>query len=476
MAGSPLSSAELVEVDGLDGTGLDELRLALDRLVAGDGPAIDDGRPRLWIDRSFAVRGAGTVVTGTLAGGALAVDDEVVVSPRGARARIRSLQTHGASRAEARPGERVAVNLSGIAHEQVARGDALVRPGAWHESRTVDASLEVLAALDHPVSRRGAYVAYIGSGEHPAQVRVLGDGALAPGERGLVRLHLPLALPLQPGDRYVLRDSGRRETIGGGEILDVAPVVKASRAQPDRSVERMVAERGWIDVDELARLTGTHRPATVGRWVVDPAVLAAEQARLRALIGDAGPLGLDVSPLDERERAVLEALPEVRVMQGRVTPGPADDPLAGHPYVAGLEAEPFTPPPPDDVDRGELRELVRRGLVIEEGGIHFAPASVDQAAETIATLLEAHPEGVTVGQVREALGTIPQVRHPPAAGARRHRPDAATGRSAHRRPRLLAARPDSTGLRAAVVRGPRTVVPGRRPHRRSGVHEGSDCA
>ena len=282
-------------------------------------PAVDEGRPRLWVDRSFAIRGAGTVVTGTLAGGALAVDDEVVISPRGARARIRSLQTHGASRAGAGPGERVAVNLSGIAHDHVARGDTLVLPGAWHESRTVDASLEVLAALDHPVSRRGAYVAYLGSGEHPVRVRVLGDGALAPGQRGLVRLHLPLALPLQPGDRYVLRDSGRQETIGGGEILDVAPVVKASRAQPDRSVERVVAERRWIDVDELARLTGARRPATVGRWVVDPTVLAGEQARLRALVGEAGPLGLDVSPLDEAARAVLEALPEVRVVQGRAT-------------------------------------------------------------------------------------------------------------------------------------------------------------
>ena len=299
----------------------------------------------------------------------------------------------------------MAVNLAGLAHEQVARGDALVRAGAWYESRTVDASLEVLATLDHPVSRRGAHVVYLGSGEHPARVRVLGDGVLAPGERGLVRLHLPVALPLQPGDRYVLRDSGRRQTLGGGEVLDVDPVERASRARPDRSVERVVAERGWVDADELFRLTGVRHPPTLGRWVVDPTVRTAEQARLRSLIEAAGALGLDRSGLDARERAVLDDLPEVRVVQGRATLGPVDDPLAGHPFVARLEAEPFTPPPPAGVDRAELSELVRRGLVVEQGGIHFAPAAVDQAAERIAALLEAHPEGVTVGQVREALGT-----------------------------------------------------------------------
>ena len=95
LEGSPLSAAELVEVDGLDGTGLGELRLALDRLVDGEADIPDDARARLWVDRSFAIRGAGTVVTGTLAGGPLAVDDEVAISPTGLTARIRALQTHG---------------------------------------------------------------------------------------------------------------------------------------------------------------------------------------------------------------------------------------------------------------------------------------------------------------------------------------------------------------------------------------------
>jgi selenocysteine-specific elongation factor len=255
------------------------------------------------------------------------------------------------------------------------------------------------------VSRRGAHVAYVGSGEHPVRMRVLGHESLGPGERGLVRLHLPVALPVQPGDRYVLRDSGRQETIGGGEILDVDPVMPAARARPDRSVDRVVAERGWVDVDELARLTGTRRPPTVGRWVIDPAVRIAEVDRLLSLVSEAGPLGLDLATLDERPRALLEGEDGIVVVQGRATRGHPDDPLADHPYLAALEAEPFTPPSPDGVDPAELRELVRRGRVVEEGGIHFAPAAIDRAADAIAALLADHPDGVTVGQIREALGT-----------------------------------------------------------------------
>jgi selenocysteine-specific elongation factor len=412
VAGTFLDVAEIVAVDPPSGVGLGALRLALDRMLDGTPAALDRDRPRLWIDRSFAAAGAGTVVTGTLTGGSLRVSDELVASNgRGEHAvRVRGLQSLGKAHDSIGPGNRTAVNLAGVHHDEIDRGDALVRPGQWHRTRTFDASLHVLASLDHEVSRRGAFVAYIGSGEHAVRVRILGPGTLGPGDDGFARLHLSNALPLTPGDRYVLRESGRSETVGGGEILDVDPVVRAARAHPDRSVERVVAERGWITVTELERLTGEHREATAGRWVVDPGALSAARESVVARIEAAAVLGLDIATLDERDRAVLDALTrdgDVAVAGGRAVRAGSADPLAGHPYVAALEAAPFRPPSATEfgVDPVELRELVRRGLVVEQDGVWFAPSAVDDAAQAVATMLATTPDGVAVADVRAHLGT-----------------------------------------------------------------------
>ncbi|MGH9281522.1 MAG: SelB C-terminal domain-containing protein, partial [Acidimicrobiales bacterium] len=304
-----------------------------------------------------------------------------------------------------------------------------VRPDQWAPTRVLDCSLSVLATLDHDVSRRGAYQAYIGSGEHPVRLRVLGGEKLASGSTGAVRLHLPVEVPLLPGDRLVLRESGRGETVGGGEVLDVAPVLPAYKARPSRSVDRVVTERGWVESDLLERLTGERRPPTLGPWVVDPAALALAAERVQVAVDGAGPLGLDVATLGERDRAVLDTLPEIEVDAGRATKaGQAADPLADHPYVAALEAEPFAPPSPDGVDRNELRELARRGLVVERDGVWFAPSALDEAGRRVAALLADSPDGVTVAQVRDALGTtrkymLPVLAHLDATGVTRRRGD-----------------------------------------------------
>ncbi len=430
LAGTFLDKVEVVDVAASQGTGVDNLRAALDRLLADTPTATDRQRPRLWVDRSFAAKGSGTVVTGTLAGGSLAVDDELVLLPSGRRLRVRSLQSHQATLQRTGPGRRLAVNLTGVSHDQVARGDALVRPDQWAPTRTLDCSLTVLDALDHDVSRRGAYQAYIGSGEHPVRLRVLGTEALEPGTSGLVRLHLPVRLPLLPGDLFVLRESGRAETVGGGEVLDVAPVLRASRARPSRSVDRVVAERGWVEADVLERLTGERREPTVGgSWVVDPEALSVTEEQVRTAVEGAGPLGLDTATLDERQRSVLEAMDGLVVQGGRATvSGQEADPLSDHPYLTALEAEPFSPPPPNGVDRGELRELGRRGLAVEKDGVWFSPRALDEAATVVAGLLSESPEGVTVAQVRDALGTtrkyiLPVLAHLDATGVTRRRGD-----------------------------------------------------
>ena len=181
LEGSFLADAEIVGTDAVGSAGLDDVRSALDRLVKRCPTAADVGRPRLWVDRAFAAKGAGTVVTGTLAGGSFAVDDEVAISPGEQRARIRAIQSRMTSVDEIGPGNRVALNLAGVAHGDVVRGQAVTAPNQWQPTRLLDASLHVLADLEHEISRRGAYAAYIGSGEHPVQLRVLGPDRIAPG-------------------------------------------------------------------------------------------------------------------------------------------------------------------------------------------------------------------------------------------------------------------------------------------------------
>lgn len=427
-AGTFLEDAPVVEVDSLDGTGLDELRNALDEMLAETPDAFDRGAPRLWVDRSFSAKGSGTVVTGTLTGGRIRVDDELIVLPADTAVRVRALQSRHAERTKVGPGNRAALNLGGIGHDAIGRGDVLVREGQWHRTRVFDGTLTVLASLDHDVSRRGAHLLYLGAGEHPVRIRILGPNSITPGATGKIRAHLPVELPLLPGDRFVLREAGRAETIGGGEILDVDPLLPAAIAEPDRRVERVVAERGWVATDELARLTGEIREPDVGSWVVDPAALQSAIAALRERVERADGVGLDLAQLDDRERAVLELLADIVVDGGRARIADAADPLAEHPFVAILRDAEFTPPDPDDIDRAELRQLVRRGLVIEEGGQFFATETIDRAAELVADLLAANPEGVTVSEVRQAMGatrkhTMPLLARLDATGVTRRRDD-----------------------------------------------------
>ena len=401
LAGTFLADAPIVAVSATTGDGMDDLRTALATLVATTPASLDRGRPRLWIDRVFAAKGSGTVVTGTLTGGHIAADDLLHAGEHSVR--VRSVQSHGERHDSIGPGNRVALNLVGVDHTELRRGDAIVKPAHWRPTARFDASLTVLASLDHVVSRRGAYAAYIGSGEFPVKLRVLGSQSLAPGNSGQVRLHLGTELPLLPGDRFVLRESGRDETVGGGEVLDVAPVRPASKAQPDRSVDRVIDERGWVTADDLEAMTGERREPTVGAWVVSPVAFATTQASVRARIAAADELGFDVASLDERERATVATLEGVAVEAGRARPVEAKDPLADHPFLATLLAGGTAPPDPSGIDKTQLRELVRRKLVVERDGLYFHPSAIDNAARAAAELLRANPEGFTMSQFREAL-------------------------------------------------------------------------
>ncbi len=425
VAGTFLEGAAVVPVDSIDGTGIPDLQAALDEMLLTAPGAVDRGTPRLWVDRAFSAKGSGTVVTGTLTGGRVRVDDEMLLLPQRKTVRLRGLQSLHAERTKVGPGNRTAINLTGVSHDEVSRGDVLVRDGEWHETTVFDGRLNVLASLDHDVSRRGAHLLYLGAGEHAVRIRILGD-AISPGDSGNIRVYLPHQLPLLPGDRFVLRESGRAETIGGGEILDVDPRTKASVASPDRSVDRVISERGWVDVDELLLLTGEKREPDVGSWVVDPTALQTTIADLRDSIEEAGGLGLETATLTDQQKATLALLNDVVVSGGRASQAAAADPLQAHPYVQALRDGGYTPPDPEGVDRGELRELVRRGEVIVEDGVYFAPEVIDAAADLLADLLKDQPEGVTVSEVRQAMGNtrkhaMPLIARLDASGITRRR-------------------------------------------------------
>lgn len=426
--GTFLADAPVIAVSSTGGAGLDELEVALDDLIRATEVAADRRRPRLWIDRVFAAKGSGTVVTGTLTGGVLSVDQQVAIEPGDRHARIRQLQTAGSTVDAIGPGNRVAVNLAGVDHDDLGRGLALVEPARWKLTDRVDASLHVLESLDHDVSRRGAFMAYIGSGEHTVQLRVLATETLAPGSDGAVRLFLPAALPLLPGDRFVLRESGRDETIGGGEILDIDPVVRASQARPDRTIERVVRERGWVTAATVELLTGERVDPVVGDWLTTDDALAAMRDDLLGRVAAAGPVGVDIAVFDDRERAVLATLDDVVVDATTVRPADAVDPYADHPYLALLVSGGFMPPQPDGIDRVELRELIRRGHVVVRDGIHFHEEAIAAAADIAADLLTADPGGFTVAQFRDATGAsrkfvLPLVAELDARGVTRRRDD-----------------------------------------------------
>jgi selenocysteine-specific elongation factor len=447
---------EVLAVDSRSGRGLPELRVALDAMLASAPLAADRGRPRLWVDRIFAAKGAGTVVTGTMAGGTLPLDAEVVILPGRKRARLRKIESHHDELAEAGPGRRVALNLAGVDHTELARGSALVLPDQWAVSAVVDAALTPLPGVE---LRQGLYKAYIGSGEHDVRLRLIASGE---GPRyGRLRLDVPL--PLQPGDRVVLRDSGSQTTVGGAEVLDVAPVGRARLAAgrlPLAVGPRILAGRPWLrpsDIGPLAGLgpgeakrladdlvrSGAARPA--GEHLVASEALATLRRRALELTGEhhrlhplepgidlpalAAALGLDAA----RARAALEGTEGLVVEQGRARLASHRGRVAGEPeaqrLLAALDAVPFAPPAPAEVGGSPeiVRGLLREGLLVDLDGTVFTAAAVEQARQVVRQGFERHGS-LTVAQARDLLGSsrkyvLAILAHFDAVGVTRRRGD-----------------------------------------------------
>ena len=403
--GSFLAGAEIVSTSITTQTGLDEFRTALDVLVSSDSLKSDltiKQRPRLWIDRSFTAKGSGTVVTGTLIDGSLKVGDELVVVRTQQKVRIREIQQHEKAVSQLGDGHRCALNLVGISHQEINRGDALVDSKQWKPTSMFDASLKIVPSLKHRVTRRGNYSVYIGSGEFSAKIRLIGTRELSADHNGYVRIAVDSALAILPGDRYILRESGRQETIGGGEVLDIHPVLRVSRAKPDHSADRLIAEHKWITVGDFELLTGQIRQPVVGEWLTSSELHDAVRKDLATRLTKQ-PDGIEITRLKNYEQAVVTTLPNVIVEMGRARIKGATS-IVDHPYVALFAHAGLTPPDAKSLDRNTVRQLVQRGVLVEVDGVAFHISALETARLSVAEILLVNPNGFTVSQFREHLG------------------------------------------------------------------------
>ena len=477
LAASSLGDAPAVAVSGTTGSGLDDLRRLLDDLVSGLPTPDPAARVRFWVDRSFTMRGSGTVITGTLGAGTIRVGDTLEL--RGAPVRVRALQSMGQDHQQVQGVARVAINLRQVAAEDVARGDAILTPGAWPTTRTVDARLIPSTTAvanaggghastdqrpnDGPENRwsdalAGELMLHVGTAAVPVHVRPLGPDT--------VRIAMPEALPLRVGDRAILRDPGRQRVVAGALMLDADPPALRRRGAaagrgreladasgtPDLVTE--VSRRGAARVADLVALgipqqvlanaadtagaaSGMRR---VGEWLVAPLQWGQWVLDLTAAVDAntvANPLGPGLS-LEAARRAC--ALPDVRLVGavasdarlqldvGRVIrPGAA--PSFG-PTEAGLQAlesrlrqRPFDAPERPDLQgwglgHRELAAAERAGRVLQlADDVVLLPVTPALAMRVLATL----PQPFTTSAARQALKTtrrvaIPLLEHLDARG------------------------------------------------------------
>lgn len=303
LRGSFLEQAPVVAVSSKTRNGLSELKKAL-HTVACELPGKDAARYfRLPIDRAFAMRGFGTVVTGTLISGRVRAEDEVELFPRGMRLRVRGVHSGGKSVERALAGERTAVNLAGIDHRDVRRGMTLAAPGCFRATRRIDARLTLLPSA-RKVKHRARVHFHAGTAGTIAEILLYGRNVLSPGQTSLAHLRLDDDVLLLPGDRFIVRQFSPVITIGGGVVLDPLarrPALRdtgravfletlesgkgeeilaamTERALLGLTLEEIVARTAWLDEEipeTVEKLAASGRISIISR---EPLILLGRKA------------------------------------------------------------------------------------------------------------------------------------------------------------------------------------------------------
>lgn len=451
-AGTALAQAPIIEVSvpgpGVASSGLDELVRALDTVLADAPTPSPETRVRLWVDRAFSIRGSGTVVTGTLTAGRLHRGAPLVLvgAADAQSTEVRGLHSQNLSTEAVSPYARVAVNLRDVPLDRVTRGDALITPDAWEVIDTIDVRRTVGVGFSEAPQH---LIVHIGTVAINARLRPFDDAH--------ARLMLQYPLPLQLGDRLVLRGPGSRSVLGGAVIIDVDPPPLTRRGDGARWAGALanrpimgdpvaeVTRRGAMPVTQLRRL-GVVVPVAVpaelaevtldGTWWVHVATLDRWAKSLRRAVADQlthDPLtpGLPRGAAQEVLRRQDPALPDPALLplvihraklepdQGALRPighrpslGPAEASVAA--LEARLRAQPFAAPEADDLlvlslGPKELATAARAGRLLRLiDGVVLLPDAPALAMRTLAAL----SQPFTLSEARKALDTTRRVAVP----------------------------------------------------------------